>query len=190
MLVAFEGLPGAGKTTTARLAARLAGARSGVEPTAKHPFIADFYSDPERYAFETELGFVLLHSHHFRALDRNGLLFIDYSPAKDVVFARMTLVHRTQQLALFGSVYAELFRGVALPDIVLFLEVEPTVCLARIAARKRLYESGLKLGYLERLRTFYDEAMEELGCHVIRLPVSAGDTTTTVARRALGLLDG
>lgn len=190
MLVAFEGVPGAGKTTTARLAARLAGATTAVEPTKKHPFIADFYADPDRYALETELGFVLLHSHHFRSLDRDRLLFTDYSPAKDVVFARMTLAHRPQQLALFGSVYRELYRTSAPPDVVVFLDVEPKVCLARIMKRKRPYESGLKVDYLERVRAFYEDAMTELGGRVVRLPVASGDTRTSVGRRALALIDG
>ncbi len=87
MIVALEGLPGSGKTTTAKLLAEKRGGSYVHESSAKHPFLEAFYSDIERYKFETELCFVLLHYHQYRDLQRDtqDLVILDYSPIKGLV---------------------------------------------------------------------------------------------------------
>ena len=53
--VAIEGPIGVGKTSLANLLAEKLGARKVLEDFEDNPFLADFYEEPERFAFQTQL---------------------------------------------------------------------------------------------------------------------------------------
>ena len=57
--IAIEGPIGVGKTSLAKLITDKLGARSILEQFEDNPFLADFYDDPERFAFQTQLYFLL-----------------------------------------------------------------------------------------------------------------------------------
>ena len=57
--VAIEGPIGVGKTSLANLLAEKLGARKVLEDFEDNPFLADFYEEPERFAFQTQLFFLL-----------------------------------------------------------------------------------------------------------------------------------
>ncbi len=133
MIVALEGLPGTGKTTTAKLAAEALGGTYIHERSAEHPFLADFYRDIERYKLETELCFVLIHYHQYRDLDHDQLVVLDYSPVKDLVFADLNLGHEDHEL--FEAVYARTSGSVAIPDVAVFLDLDLQHIVQRVRDR-------------------------------------------------------
>ena len=57
--IAVEGVIGVGKTSLARLLSEHLNARMVLEEFKENPFLADFYSDKSRYAFQTQLFFLL-----------------------------------------------------------------------------------------------------------------------------------
>ena len=57
--IAIEGAIGVGKTSLANLMSKELGARLVLEEFEENPFLPDFYRDPERYAFQTPLFFLL-----------------------------------------------------------------------------------------------------------------------------------
>ena len=57
--IAIEGPIGVGKTSLAKLLAERLTARTVLEQFEENPFLADFYDDPERFAFQTQLFFLL-----------------------------------------------------------------------------------------------------------------------------------
>ena len=57
--VAIEGTIGVGKTSLAKLISERLGAKLVLEEFQDNPFLADFYEDPERHAFQTQLWFLL-----------------------------------------------------------------------------------------------------------------------------------
>ena len=57
--VAIEGPIGVGKTSLAKLLAEKLGARTVLEDFEDNPFLSDFYEDPERFAFQTQLNFLI-----------------------------------------------------------------------------------------------------------------------------------
>ena len=57
MYVAIEGVIGVGKTTLARLLQPVFEAEILLEIFEENPFLSDFYSDRERYAFQTQIFF-------------------------------------------------------------------------------------------------------------------------------------
>ena len=59
MYVAIEGVIGVGKTTLARLLQPAFQSALVLEVFEENPFLSDFYSDRQRYAFQTQIFFLL-----------------------------------------------------------------------------------------------------------------------------------
>ena len=85
--VAIEGVIGVGKTTLARLLQPKFNASILMEVFEENPFLAEFYGDRERYAFQTQIFFLLsrYHQQHQAVPDAlsKGALLSDYTFAKD-----------------------------------------------------------------------------------------------------------
>jgi len=62
MYIAIEGVIGVGKTTLARLLKPAFNAEILLEIFEENPFLSDFYGDRERYAFQTQMFFLLCHT--------------------------------------------------------------------------------------------------------------------------------
>jgi len=177
MTISLEGLPGSGKSTTAEILARLVGIDFAHERSGDVPFLDDFYSDIERYTFETELCFVLVHYHQYRDLKEPTIL--DFSPVKDLVFADVNLSGRDYEL--FSSIYDRTSGSCPEPDFAVFLDLEIDHLLDRIAKRGRTYEVGLDRSYLEAVEKGYLARYDELGKAVGRVSVSPADDRDAVA---------
>ena len=57
--VAIEGAIGVGKTSLAKLLSDRLGAKLVLEKFEENPFLFKFYDDPGRFAFQTQLFFLL-----------------------------------------------------------------------------------------------------------------------------------
>ena len=130
---AMEGLAGAGKTTTARLAGASLGRPTVLEQTDQHPLIAAYYSDPQRFAFETELVFMAIHLRQIKEASDSGAVVSDFSPAKNIIYAERQL--RGPDMKLLRRVDDRLWRGLPRPTRAMFLDVPPEICLERVPAR-------------------------------------------------------
>lgn len=172
MIVALEGLLGSGKSTTAKRIGARDGNQYFHELSDRHPFLDAFYSDVEKYTFETELVFVLLHYHQFRDLPKSekGIVITDYSPVKDVVFADMNL--EGADLKLFSDLYERTSGSLRLPDLTIYLDVGVPLALDRISSRGREYEKGFDPAYLESLEAAYANRFDELGEEVAKIEIS------------------
>ncbi|MBA2726456.1 MAG: deoxynucleoside kinase [Actinobacteria bacterium] len=185
MYVAIEGCIASGKSSTAVLLAERIGFAQVKEQTAQHPFIAQFYADPERFAFETELAFALIHYHQLHQLRRADIV-ADFSPAKDIIFAEMNLAG--EELEMFMSLYDMLSGRVPQPDVAIFLDLPAEECQRRCIARGRPFEAGIRIEYLERLRKQYLNGLERLGTKVRVLKVHPKDSQDEVATSVKRLL--
>jgi len=95
MYLAIEGVIGVGKTSLARLLQPVFDAQLLLEVFEENPFLADFYTDRERYAFQTQIYFLLSRYRQHQvavpgALTR-GNLIADYTFAKDASLPVSTL---------------------------------------------------------------------------------------------------
>jgi deoxyadenosine/deoxycytidine kinase len=200
VIVAFEGLPGAGKTTTAHLLAAQLGFTAITESTHDHPFLESVYRDGERNDLEIELAFLLLHAGAWRAIDPRVSTVCDFTPVKDLLFARDTLTERAD-LALFETAYERLNRGAWLADIVVYLRATPELAHARVRGRyeqdpHRRFEEAMEIKRLLAIERQYAAHHDQLGRVVLDLDVQkllhAGeeeeDSKRRVARAALELV--
>ncbi len=157
--IAIEGPIGAGKTTLASALVERFGGRLIAEPVDENPFLASFYEDRRKYAFQTQLFFLLSRFQQQQELLQqdlfNQITVSDYLFAKDRIFASLTL--DTHELALYQQIYALLGGRTARPDLVVYLQARHDVLQARIRRRGRAMERNLDGAYLQQLSKAYND---------------------------------
>ncbi len=157
LYVAVEGPIGVGKTTLVRGLQRRLQARLVLEVVEENPFLARFYEDRERYAFQTQLFFLMSRFRQQQELLQGDLFspgtLSDYHLMKDRIFARLTL--RDDELALYERVYASLETHILKPDVLIYLNARQDVLLERIARRGRPFERDFDSAYLAELSQAY-----------------------------------
>jgi len=156
--VAVEGVIGVGKTTLVRMLSQDFDAEALLEVFEENPFLSDFYSDRVRYAFQTQIFFLLSryrqqHEVIPRALTRS-VLISDYTFAKDALFARLNL--SGDELAVYAKLHLALAEKIPKPNLLVYLRARLDTLMARIAARDRPYERGMDRSYIDSLRLAYD----------------------------------
>lgn len=186
MFFAIEGCIAAGKTTTAQHVSEALALPPLMEETEAHPFLADFYQAPERFALETEMGFVLLHYHQIHRLPSSDNFVTDFSPVKDLVFGKMNL--KGDDLDLFEHVYSSIASRIPKPDLAIYLDVPLEELLQRIKTRGRPYELAIPRSYLENLSCCYQDHLDQLGRRVHVLEVAAGASPDEVAEKAIEIV--
>src|SRR5512134_758069 len=160
MYVAIEGVIGVGKTTLARLLQPIFNAEILLEVFEENPFLSDFYADRERYAFQTQIFFLLSRYHQQRrtvhelvASGKN--LFADYTFAKDALFAQINL--KGDELEMYYKVHEALAEKIEKPDLLVYLQASTDTLMQRIALRDRPYERQMERAYIHELNLAYDE---------------------------------
>lgn len=153
--IAVEGVIGVGKTTLARMFHKEIGGHLVLEVFEENPFLTDFYTDRARYAFQTQIFFLLSRYHQQRQLATIPRpLISDYMFDKDRLFAQVNL--SGDELATYYSVQEALAENVTLPDLVVFLKADTETLMNRITARDRPYERNMDPQYIDSLRVAYD----------------------------------
>jgi deoxyguanosine kinase len=160
MYIAIEGVIGVGKTTLARLLAPSLDADMLLEIFEENPFLSDFYSDRTRYAFQTQIFFLLSRYHQQRRgvtaiLASGRSLLSDYTFAKDALFARINLTG--DELQMYHRVHEALAEKIPLPDLLVYLRAATDTLMQRIALRDRSYERNMERGYIEELNYAYED---------------------------------
>lgn len=157
--IAIEGPIGVGKTTLAQILAERVGARLVLEPVEENPFLAQFYDDSRKYAFQTQLFFLLSRFQQQQVLHQQELFttstIADYLFAKDRIFAALTL--DPNELALYDRLYGALGPRVVKPDLVIYLQARVEVLLHRIKRRGRAYERQIDPDYVATLAAGYND---------------------------------
>ena len=157
--IAIEGAIGAGKTTMARVLGDTLPAEILLEVFEENPFLSDFYSDRARYAFQTQIFFLLsrYRQQHRVIADtlRRSALVSDYLFSKDWLFAHLNL--HGDELAMYERVHAILGEQIPQPDLVIYLKASTDTLMQRIAFRDRPYERQMDRAYINSLRLAYDE---------------------------------
>jgi len=160
MYFAIEGVIGVGKTTLARLLQPRIEANLLLEVFEENPFLSNFYADRARYAFQTQIFFLLSRYHQQnrnvpQLLTQDLHLISDYTFEKDALFASINL--KGDELAMYYRVHEALAEKMASPALVVYLRAETTTLLQRITMRDRPYERNMEPGYIQELNQAYDD---------------------------------
>ncbi len=156
--IAIEGPIGVGKSSLAELLSKELKGRLLTEEVDANPFLPRFYTDPRKYAFQTQIFFLLSRYQQQRELLQqelfNTTIVSDYLFAKDRIFAYLNLDE--DELTLYDRIYKLLDTRIPKPDLVIFLQASTRVLVERIRKRNKDYEANIKEEYLERLVDAYN----------------------------------
>ena len=157
--VAIEGVIGVGKTSLADLLEERLNAKLVMEKFDENPFLSDFYIDPERYAFQTQLFFLLSRYRQQQELRQTDvfhkLVISDYMFIKDRLFASLNLDDK--EMLLYDSVAKILEKNILNPDLVIYLQAETPKLMERITLRGRDFEKNMSPDYIDALNQVYNE---------------------------------
>ncbi len=157
--IVVEGPIGVGKTSLVKILAERFKGRSIYEIVEENPFLASFYQDRAKYAFQTQLFFLLSRYRQQQELWQhdlfNQIAVSDYLFAKDRIFAALNL--DSHEMGLYERVYELLGPRTVKPDLVIYLQGRIEILLGRIKKRGREFERRLDVGYLEKLVAAYND---------------------------------
>lgn len=157
--IVVEGPIGVGKSSLTNILAERLQARRVMEVVEENPFLASFYTDRNKYAFQTQMFFLLSRFKQQQELFQQDLFAAvtvsDYLFAKDRIFAALTL--DPNELALYERVFDEIGPRVTKPDLVIYLQARLDVLLGRIKKRAREFERKFDQEYLDSLCRAYND---------------------------------
>jgi deoxyguanosine kinase len=157
--IVVEGPIGVGKSSLTNILSERFAARKVMEVVEENPFLASFYTDRNKFAFQTQMFFLLSRFKQQQELFQQDLFaqvtVSDYLFAKDRIFAALTL--DPNELSLYERVFAEIGPRVTKPDLVIYLQAKIDVLLSRIKKRGRDFERKFDPDYLESLCHAYND---------------------------------
>ena len=157
--IAIEGVIGAGKTSLAKKLAEKTNANLILEEFETNPFLAKFYDDRKRYAFQTQMFFLVNRFKQQQELNQDDLFseFIvsDYIFDKDNIFAYMNL--SGDELKLYEALFPLLQRDLRKPDLVIYLQASPDRLMYNIKKRNRKIEKNIAKSYIGELSEAYND---------------------------------
>ncbi len=157
--IAIEGVLGAGKSSLAKMLAAKLNARLIEEEFRDNPFLEKFYSNPQRYAFQTQMFFLINRFKQQQFLNQEDLFteFIvsDYYFEKDRIFAFLNL--NPEEMKLYDSVYPLLKKELRKPDLVIYLQSSTDRILFNIKKRGRKTEREITRNYIRELSEAYND---------------------------------
>ena len=157
--IAIEGPIGVGKTSLAKLLSKRLSAKLILEKFEENPFLSEFYNDPTRFAFQTQLFFLLQRyqqQQDIRQVDMfHNLLISDYMFIKDRLFASLNLDDK--EMNLYDSIANMMERNVINPDLIIYLQADTATLMKNIDKRGRNFESNISNEYINELNEIYTE---------------------------------
>ncbi|MBN2367212.1 MAG: deoxynucleoside kinase [Calditrichaeota bacterium] len=157
--IAIEGVIGAGKTSLAHLLQQRLGGRLVLEEFEENPFLEDFYRDPEHFAFETQIFFLLSRYRQQEQIKQYDLfqkrIIADYMFVKDRIFATLNL--NEKEMSLYNMLARILEKQIVKPDLAIYLKASTRRLMYNIRRRSRPYEGHIKEEYIDALNNLYEE---------------------------------
>jgi deoxyadenosine/deoxycytidine kinase len=154
-----EGPIGVGKTSLVTLLADQLNGTPILEESENNPFLVRFYRDRRRWAFQTQMFFLLSRYRQQEEMAQHELFsnvtITDVFLPKDRIFASLNLT--PDELVLYDQVYGLLRSRLPKPDLVIYLHAETDALMRRVKQRGREYEQDMTWEYLDELSRAYNE---------------------------------
>ncbi len=178
MYVAVAGNIGVGKSSLTQVLAERYKLTPIYEAVDENPYLADFYTDMERYAFHSQMFFLArrLEQHLTQVNHSNGVqldsaqlnrVIQDRTIYEDAaIFAKNLAdkgIFQARDYQTYQHMYQAIEKALRPPDLMIYLKAEVSTLKRRIANRGRDYESSIEDDYLEQLNKLYDSWTSNYG---------------------------
>ncbi len=163
--IAVAGNIGAGKSTLTRLLSDYFKWDALYERVDDNPYLTDFYDDMRRWSFNLQVFFLSARFHQHRRIEELPHSVVQdrtiYEDAE--IFARnlhdMGLMS-TRDFENYTELFGIMTTYLKAPDLLIHLRASVPTLVRHIQARGREFESSIRIEYLERLNTLYEDWIE------------------------------
>ncbi len=165
MHIALGGNIGSGKTTLVELLSRHYGWEPHYENVDNNPYLADFYSDMQRWAFNLQIFFVKSRFEQLLKIKKSKHTVIQDRTIYEDAYIFAPNLH---EMGLISTRDYETYRGlfelmtslVSPPDLLIYLRASVPTLVKQIQKRGRKYEASIRIDYLQKLNERYEEWIE------------------------------
>ena len=159
--VAIAGNIGSGKSSLLEFLSSTYHAEQFYEPNDENPYLADFYQDMKRWAFQSQLYFLSNKFRLHQELDRqSGVVALDRTIFEDAEIFAMALYQmrkiNKRDWQTYQGLYSAILDAIQPPDLMIYLRCSMRNLRKRIRLRGRAMERDIPLSYLKRLERLYD----------------------------------
>ncbi len=160
--ITVAGNIGVGKSTLVTLLTGKLGWRPVFESVSENPYLADFYQDMNRWAFHSQVFFLVRRlRQHADLLQQSGSIIQDRSVYEDAEIFAQNLYNQGHLSERDWRTYFDLYETLSLmlkpPDLVVYLRASTPTLRRRIAGRGRDFEREIADSYLQDLNELYDK---------------------------------
>ncbi len=160
--IAIAGNMGSGKSTLVEFLSSTYGVKPFYEPNDENPYLADFYKDMKRWAYQSQLYFLSNKFRLHQELDRQpGVVALDRTIFEDAeIFATALMQMRKiskRDWDTYQGFYGAILDAIRPPDLLIYLRCSMRTLRRRIRLRGRQMEQDVPLAYLKRLDRLYEK---------------------------------
>jgi deoxyadenosine/deoxycytidine kinase len=181
LFIGIAGNIGAGKSTLTSMLAEQFNWEPFYEANAENPYLADFYTDMQRWSFHSQVFFLGKRlEHHRQLIDHLGSVVQDRTVYEDAEIFAHNLYQQGHMNDRDYDAYRRLYKAVSsflpAPDLLIYLESDVETLLNRIHNRGRKFERNISTDYLQQLNHLYTGWIEDwAACPVLRISMNGRD---------------
>jgi deoxyadenosine/deoxycytidine kinase len=163
--VAIAGNIGAGKTTLTTLLGKHFGWEVHYESADDNPYLSDFYTDMNRWAFNLQIYFLNnRYQQILEILNGDKTVVQDRTIFEDAYIFAPNLhdmgLMSTRDFNNYFNLFKTMSSQISPPDLLIYLRASISTLVDHIQDRGRDYEGNMSLDYLKRLNERYERWIE------------------------------
>lgn len=202
--IAIAGNIGAGKSSLTSLLGKAFSWNTYYESVDGNPYLSDFYDDMRRWSFNLQIYFLTS-----RFKNQKVLMDLDHSIIQDrTIYEDVEIFAKNlHQMGLmsdrdyknYSSLFDTMSGYLKAPDLLIYLRAEVPTLVRQIQKRGREYESSIRIEYLERLNSLYEEWIESYdkdkliidtdNLDFVNNPEDLGEVISLIEQRLYGLFN-
>lgn len=162
MHIAIAGNIGSGKTTLTRLLAKHYKYEAHFEDVENNPYLNDFYNEMQRWSFNLQVYFLNSRFRQVVGFRDEGKNVIQDRTIYEDAFIFAPNLHEmglmtTRDFDNYLSLFQLMDSFITPPDLLIYLKASVPVLVNQIQQRGRDYENSIRIDYLQKLNTRYEE---------------------------------
>ncbi len=165
MYISIAGNIGSGKTTLTKMLTDHYSWVPEYETVDDNPYLNDFYSDMDRWSFNTQIYFLNKRIHQIKKIQENEQPVVqDRSIYEDAnIFApnlyAMNLMDK-RDYENYITLFKFIEKFIVPPNLLIYLKADVSTLLNQIFQRNREFENSISIGYLHNLNNRYNKWIE------------------------------
>ena len=166
MHIVVAGNIGSGKTTLTNLLARHYGWEARFESVTYNPYLEDYYSNIQRWAFNLEVYFLKERFKDTLAIAKSQKTVIQDRSIFEGVYVFAANNKQMGQLSdrdyeTYMELFEQMLTQIRTPDLMIYLRADISHLVENIQKRGRDYEQTIQIEYLQGLNELYEQFIYE-----------------------------